>query len=136
MTRKDFISKSGAAALLTSLGVNSLTTSCSSEEDPAPDFLEIDLSISPFSVLKTDDAWLLHPTEDLLLVNVGGEIMVFSSVCPHTGCSRDWTYSSSQFTCQCHGSVFSNMGDLVSGPATRRLTSVSFINEGDTLKVG
>ena len=139
MNRKEFISKSGAAALVASLGISSVITSCSSDDGAEPNAnsgITIDLSVTPFNVLNTEDAWLLHPTEDLLLVNVGGTISIFSSVCPHTACSREWSYnSSSQFVCGCHGSTFTNSGGLVEGPAATGLSRRSFTREGDIIQL-
>ncbi len=135
MNRKEFVSKSGAAALIASLGVGPLLSACSNDDDaPAPEeALTIDLGASPFDVLSTEDSWVLHPTEDLLLVNIGGAISMFSSRCPHNSCSRDWTFRGRQFICGCHGSTFENNGALVSGPATRGLTRRNFTQDGNIL---
>lgn len=47
-----------------------------------------------------------------------------STTCTHQGCTLDSYSSSTQnFTCPCHGSVFSSSGAVTSGVATTALTS-------------
>ncbi|MEM8969241.1 MAG: Rieske (2Fe-2S) protein [Bacteroidota bacterium] len=83
----------------------------------------------------TADGWVLHPSQDYLLVNVSGSIKAFSSRCTHQGCTRNWTFSANA-TCGCHGSVFDVNGDVVTGPAQSSLTSVRVTREGGTLTIG
>lgn len=127
MVRKEFVKKTGAAALLLSMGI--FLESCSDDsEEMTPDngdndnnIISFDKSSSPFDVLQSNDGWLLHPSENILLVNVGGVIRALTSVCTHSGCNDDWTYSGSSFTCNCHGSMFNNKGEVTSGPASSNL---------------
>jgi len=127
MKRLEFVRKSGAAALLISMGL--ALESCNDDaEDLMPkndtdddQIIIFDLNTSPFDVLKNEDGWLLHPKENILLVNVGGTIRAFTSVCTHSGCNDDWTYGNSTFTCNCHGSMFNNKGEVISGPASSNL---------------
>jgi Rieske Fe-S protein len=131
MDRKTFIYKSGAALMLTSLGIN--LSGCSSEDEdlygsqtPQPNpvmpgnTVVIDLYEEPFDVLNSNDAWLLHPDENIILVNVG-IIRAFTSVCTHSGCSRNWSRPDENFLCACHGSQFNSSGQVVDGPANRPL---------------
>jgi Rieske Fe-S protein len=47
--------------------------------------------------------------------------VMFSSVCPHLGCSYEWQPEANLFICPCHGSEFDSEGAKVAGPAPRGL---------------
>jgi cytochrome b6-f complex iron-sulfur subunit len=137
MNRKDFIHKTGAAAILVSMGV--LIDGCTSDtNDVTPDngkMVTFNLANSPYNVLNTVDSWLLHPTENILLVNVNGAIRAFTSVCTHASCVTDWTYSSPTFTCTCHGSKFNNKGVVTEGPAASNLKEYTVKVDGDIVSI-
>jgi Rieske Fe-S protein len=128
MKRKEFVKKTGAAALLMSMGV--LLNSCNDESedididdgnDDDASKISFNLSQSPFNTLQNVDGWLLHPDENILIVNVDGNIRAFTSVCTHSGCNDNWEYDSAQCRCTCHGSMFNNKGEVTQGPATGNL---------------
>ena len=48
---------------------------------------------------------------------------VLNLSCPHNGCLVEFSESSHQFQCPCHGSKFTGSGCLVNGPATENLTT-------------
>ncbi len=50
-----------------------------------------------------------------------GRIIVFSPLCPHLGCGYRWDGGERKFKCPCHGSVYSITGEVLAGPAPRRL---------------
>ncbi len=148
MKREEFIRKSGAAALLISMGV--LLDGCSDDSDDMkpdddndmeqddPKTVTFDLNTEPFDTLKIDDSWLLHPKENILLVNVNGSIRAFTSVCTHSGCSDQWSYTSPTFVCACHGSNFNNKGEVTKGPAASNLKEYPVEVDGSavTISVG
>lgn len=41
--------------------------------------------------------------------------------CTHLGCAVPWDEDSQQFHCPCHGSLFDEYGEVLSGPAPRPL---------------
>ena len=140
MNRKQFVNKLGAAALLTSLGVTA--ESCTYDQEasqdpdvPTPALATFSVTSGVFTALATDDGWLLHPSENILLVNIGGVNSAYSSSCPHSGCTREWGYSNSTFTCNCHFSRFQADGSLISGPAGRGLTKLTVEQDGDTVSI-
>jgi thiosulfate dehydrogenase [quinone] large subunit len=132
MTRKEFIQKTGAFSALAALGAFSHCASDSGVED-LNRTIEIDLTDPTFAVLTDNNGWLLHPSENILLINIQGEIRAFSSVCPHDSCARNWTYQPGVFTCTCHSSKFDTQGAYLSGPANANLTEFPANREGDTL---
>jgi nitrite reductase/ring-hydroxylating ferredoxin subunit len=50
---------------------------------------------------------------------------VFSSTCPHLGCRINRT-EDREIVCPCHGSRFSERGELLHGPSRRALQSLPF----------
>lgn len=50
-----------------------------------------------------------------------GDIVAFSSICPHLGCAFNWHADEQRFLCPCHRSVFSQTGRVLSGPSPRPL---------------
>lgn len=136
MKRRIFIETSGKFAALASVGI---MAACSNDDDPKPDFsgesVDIDLSQPPFSELNNEGAWLLHPSENILLVNVAGSIRAFTSVCTHSACSRNWSFNEDLAQCTCHGSVFNTDGDVVNGPASSPLRSFEVNRDGDNITV-
>lgn len=137
MDKRKFIKSASAATVLAAFGLS--LDSCSSDDEPTPSGgsskFEFDLSSGSYSALKTEGQWLLVSSETLLLVNVGGSISAFSSVCTHSGCSDNWSLGSNA-TCTCHNSVFDNTGSPLSGPASRSLTRKSVTVEGDIVTIG
>ena len=55
-----------------------------------------------------------------------GDMKVLSPICTHLGCPIGWSASTSQFKCPCHGGIFNEAGDLVSGPPPRGMDSLEF----------
>ncbi len=48
--------------------------------------------------------------------DAGGKIVVMSSVCSHLGCTVRWEEKSRHFICPCHGGIYDDGGQVVSGP--------------------
>ena len=48
----------------------------------------------------------------------GGFLAIFQR-CTHLGCSVPWREGEGQFICPCHSSIFTPLGEVVSGPAPR-----------------
>lgn len=143
MDKRQFLKSASAATVLAVLGV-SLEACESDTVDPnsggnnegnnGGTGLTIDLTDSTFQSLQTAGNWVLHPNENILLVNVSGNIRAFTSVCTHSGCSRDWALASNA-TCTCHGSVFNTEGNVVSGPANGALTQFQVTRDGNTITI-
>ena len=54
----------------------------------------------------------------------GGVLHLMSARCTHLGCVVAWNPGDDQFQCPCHGSVFSPLGEVVEGPASRPLRHI------------
>jgi cytochrome b6-f complex iron-sulfur subunit len=51
----------------------------------------------------------------------GEGIIALWQKCTHLGCAVPWDEAKGVFHCPCHGSVFSEVGEVMSGPAPRPL---------------
>lgn len=71
------------------------------------------------------DAWTVEKNVELgsvWLVKRGNEVLAFSAVCPHLGCSINAVRTggdASSFACPCHTSAFDADGKRKSGPSPR-----------------
>jgi glycine/D-amino acid oxidase-like deaminating enzyme/nitrite reductase/ring-hydroxylating ferredoxin subunit len=54
-----------------------------------------------------------------------GKVTTLSPVCTHMGCHVVWNTAEQSWDCPCHGSRFTPMGEVISGPAERPLDPVS-----------
>lgn len=82
------------------------------------------------------DGWRETVTTESVYVErkADGTIRVFSSICPHLGCTVQWNTSRNDFLCPCHGSVFNREGKHVAGPARRGMDPLpTDQKEGDLL---
>lgn len=62
--------------------------------------------------VKVGSAWVIER---------GGKLVAYSTVCPHLGCGIDFDASKSKFLCACHKSWFSLDGVVEDGPSPRGL---------------
>lgn len=71
----------------------------------------------------------------LLSQPTAGEVVAFSAVCPHQGCTV--APASSGFECPCHQSQFDGTtGDVLDGPSPRGLDQVTVTVDGEAVFVG
>lgn len=49
-------------------------------------------------------------------IRKGSEILAFTNVCTHMGCSVRWLAWRQQILCPCHGGIYDRWGNLVGGP--------------------
>ncbi|MEA9986823.1 MULTISPECIES: ubiquinol-cytochrome c reductase iron-sulfur subunit [Subtercola] len=61
-----------------------------------------------------------------------GEVVAFSSVCPHQGCAV--AFAQTDFACPCHGSTFDlSSGSVTHGPAQTGLSKIAVAVSGDSI---
>jgi len=151
--RRKFLKTAGSSALFASLGASFFTSCYEKDEEITPNSdnnasewedgfniagttIKIDLNHDNFKVLKTSGGWNRFDEGALLIVNVGSDIIrAFTSICPHAQCRTSWTYTSENFTCTCHGSIFKNDGTFISGPAGQDLKSYTTKVEDNILTI-
>ena len=76
--------------------------------------------------------------EQIVLANIGGDIIAFTNVCTHAEC--DLVYGNlegQEVECDCHGSRFDvTTGAVLKGPAEEPLTVYAVHIEGQDVLVG
>jgi len=150
-SRREFIERAGMTAVMSTFGL-SFFTACSESEDPAQPTIPtttpptssngitiggntIQIELTTQTALAVNGAWLLIIQAQTLVVNVAGAYMAMTSVCTHSGCDRNWTFSNSKFVCTCHGSEFDTSGNVLQGPANQPLKSYTTRLSGTVLTV-
>ena len=76
--------------------------------------------------VKIGSAWI---------VNSGGKLVAYSTVCPHLGCAVDFDGASSKFKCPCHRSAFGQDGKVEDGPSPRPMDELEVKEEGGLLSI-
>ncbi len=71
----------------------------------------------------------------LILINNDGNVMAFSAVCPHLGCSVIWDEKEREFLCPCHMASFDNKGYVLTGPPPGPLSQYKVLIEGNSVFV-
>jgi Rieske Fe-S protein len=77
--------------------------------------LESELEPGEGGVVERDGEQLAAYVDDK------GELHLMSARCTHLGCTVGWNPGEKLFECPCHGSAFSPLGEVVTGPATKPL---------------
>jgi cytochrome b6-f complex iron-sulfur subunit len=110
---------------------------------PPPSFCEqnlcVDITATANEALQKVDGFkeFVAPTGDIVVIIRTDEstFIALSAVCTHEGCLVTFDAGDKQLKCPCHGSVFSETGDVVNGPAVDPLATYSTTFDGETVKV-
>ena len=135
MERRKFIIRSMQAGAAIAIP---FAVSCSKDEDddillPGDD-ITMDLDSSQYSTLKTAGNSVTY--QGIIVANTGNEVFVaLSSVCTHQGCTINYNHANTNFPCPCHGSVFSDQGSVLQGPATTAVKRYTVSREGNVLTI-
>ena len=86
---------------------------------------------------KTEDAYLRETViyDIWVIKHSPSEVTVFSPICTHLGCRYIWHPATNEFACPCHGSIYSNTGKVLGGPAPRPLDTLPWKLEKEVLSV-
>jgi cytochrome b6-f complex iron-sulfur subunit len=138
MDRRDFLQKSmylaigmaGVAALVESCG----KSNSSQPSAPTVDFT-IDISTSQYSALNTNGNYVYYSASNIIIArDASGNFVALYDVCPHAGCTVQFN-GSNKFPCPCHGSMFDENGNVITGPATSGLKKYTTSLSGTQLRV-
>jgi Rieske Fe-S protein len=149
--RREFLKKTGSIAVMSMFGV-SFFTSCASDEDTNPSNStpnnppasstgitvnnnSVVIDLTQATSLNNAGGWVLVISAQMLVVNTGSGFSALTSICTHSGCDRQWSLSSNEFVCACHGSRFTTSGAVVQGPASQPLASFQNSRTGDILTI-
>ena len=74
---------------------------------------------SPYAPLFNPSRTILHPQLALNLAESAVNLLTPTTKrCPHLGCALKWNASEHSWDCPCHGSRFTEAGELIDNPAT------------------
>lgn len=146
VSRREFVESLGYAGI-TTISLASLLAflqGCSNDSNPA----------SPGNSEPTGNQLTLNLAENPELQQVGGfktiqlgstpaivfrtgasAFLALSRVCTHQGCTVSWQSSAKKFQCPCHGSEFDGSGNVIKGPAARKLTTYTTKYQADANKL-
>jgi cytochrome b6-f complex iron-sulfur subunit len=160
MTRKEFLRKASAGALISFFGINLFACSenptdsggsdngggdnggGNSGGDTTPgltidgDTITIEKGTEAGDKIDATGDFYNITDASVMLINIdGSEVRAFTNVCTHQQCTTSWSYGSDRLQCACHGSQFDENGNVVSGPATRPLTEYVVTQDDSAITV-
>jgi nitrite reductase/ring-hydroxylating ferredoxin subunit len=120
LSRRDFLklARNGFLYLSGALGIGGFLRFLDYDPNPAPK-TEFDLGTA--SKYPLNSRTLLSDPQAVLLHTDSG-FTALSLICTHLGCSVE--NNADGFTCPCHGSSFDKDGNVMHGPADKRLNSL------------
>jgi len=134
MERRTFLARTGG--VLSMALVAQLVESCSqSAINPKPSAnFTVDLTASANSALKTVGGYILQQGI-YIICTASSTYVALSSVCTHQGCTVNYSPSSKQFSCPCHGGLYSITGSVLGGPPPSPLAQYQVTLSGTTLTI-
>lgn len=134
LNRREFVRKS--CALLGIGAAISTLENCSSPNvvpTPTANFT-VDLTAPGNSALLNNGGAIVK-NGIIIIRKSSSTYIALSTICTHAGCTVNYSANSARLTCPCHGSVFSNSGQVLQGPATSPLPTYSVTISGSILTV-
>jgi cytochrome b6-f complex iron-sulfur subunit len=148
-SRRDFIRCGCSAGILLALGAN--LTGCADPTAADSDSgtgggagatgvtitqatITLDLAVPSLERLRASGGFLFVPDASIIVINSGGTIRAFTSVCTHQGFSVD-RFAGGRMVCSGHGAEFNPDGTVASGPAPLALREFGSTRRGDTVTV-
>jgi cytochrome b6-f complex iron-sulfur subunit len=139
MDRREVIQRvlMGTTALIM---VPAFISSCEKGTEPEPispstgKDLIIDLSLPSNSSLNTAGGSVI--VEGIIIANTGNnKFVAVASACTHEGSTVGYKYSTNNFQCPSHNSIFSATGSVIKGPAATALKSYTVNLSGNILTI-
>jgi len=62
-----------------------------------------------------------------------GELIAFSAVCTHLGCTVAYQPENEEFACPCHGGIYDLDGNVLDGPPPKPLAKLKVQIEGEKI---
>jgi len=85
-------------------------------------------------VISRDGGWGRFNSQQLVwIVKNGRNLVVYSAICPHLGCTIN--AADSGFICPCHGSAWNRDGSKLGGPTPRGMDTLEYQVEDGMLQV-
>ncbi len=116
-------------------------SSCSKDEEtnpgnsPSPgNDVEIDLNAAAYVALKSIGGYAYYG--DIIIIRSSEtQYLALSKICTHQGATVVFNSSNGNLVCNNHGSVFSNTGSVINGPANQALKRYTTVVNGNILTI-
>jgi menaquinol-cytochrome c reductase iron-sulfur subunit len=108
---------------------------------PSSEFRSIAEPVPKLVTVRQNDGWLESQAKKPVYIAKGSRrgsldgVEVLTAVCPHLGCTIQWSKRTRQFLCPCHGSVFAPDGAHIAGPAPRGMDTLPLKTQNGELMV-
>ena len=136
MDRRDFDRKSIVLACGVA-GASAFLEACSKKGStpgaPTVDFT-IDISSTQYNALQTDGGYI-YSNNVIVARDSKGNFIALYDVCPHAGCTIQFSSRTNSFPCPCHGSFFDENGNVTQGPATSGVKKYNTTLTGNNLLI-
>lgn len=108
-----------------------------SDVGPVSEFANIAQPVSRKVSVEQVDGWRKNVSEKAVYVtkDAAGQLAVLSAVCPHLGCSVQWSDDKTSFSCPCHGATYQPNGTKTGGPAPRSMDTLESKIKGGRLMI-
>jgi len=136
MDRRQFLAALGIGAAATAFIMNMDSCSKNSGIGAAPSNVNftIDLSNSANSSLLTAGGYI-YQDNIIIIKTVKGNYIALSMICTHAGCTVQYDGLGDQIFCPCHGSTYSDNGQVTGGPAPSSLQTYKTSLSGNSLRI-
>jgi cytochrome b6-f complex iron-sulfur subunit len=119
------IAVAGTAGLAAVAGCSTASSSAATPKSTGPDVLATVASIPVGNAVSAT----LNGKPILISQQTAGQIVAFTAICTHQGCTV--SPAGKEFQCPCHGSVYNAAtGAVISGPAQLPLAAIPIKVEG------
>ena len=118
------IAVAGTAGLAAVAGCSAKSSAAATPSSTGPDVLATVASIPVGNAVSAT----LDGKPILISQPTAGNIVAFTAICTHQGCTV--APAGKEFQCPCHGSVYAATGAVIQGPAPRPLAAIPIKVEG------
>lgn len=76
--------------------------------------------------IEVQDGYMMAQRKYSVFLNrKGNRVYAYDPTCPHLGCHVEYKDRKKRYICPCHGGVFDEDGNRISGPPPRGLTKIA-----------
>ena len=77
-----------------------------------------------FITIDTVDSYDVY----MMLANINGSVVAYSSICPHARVFNQWSFTNNQFICGSHNSIFTSTGIFSTDSSTSNVSNLEQFN--------
>ena len=136
MERKYFLSLIGMGASSLVLGCLAGCTKGQGTSSPAPTNVDFTLDLTqPANAQLNNNGGFIYNNGIIIARTLAGQFIAVSQICTHQNVSVSYIASSHEFYCSGHGGVYSETGQVISGPPPAALVTYKTSLNGTMLRV-